>query len=68
MPLCINATFEMEKLKKQASEIHQKMDGETYEEVLLAVRSRQVSQCYVRQVQRAQLHLPGGALPGEAAQ
>ena len=34
----------MEKLKKQASEVHQKLDGYTYEEVLLAVRSRQDSQ------------------------
>ena len=43
----------MEKLKKQASEVHQ--IGYTYEEVLLAVRSRQDSQRYVRQVQSAQI-------------
>ena len=45
----------MEKLKRQASEFHQKLDGYTYEEVLLAARSRQDSQRYVRQVQRAQI-------------
>ena len=50
-----NLTFEMERLKKQASEVHQKLDGYTYEEVLLAVRSRQNSQRYVCQVQRAQI-------------
>ena len=55
MPLSTNHTFEMEKLKKQASEVHQKLDGYTYEEVLLAVRSRQDSQRYVRQVQRTDL-------------
>ena len=43
----------MEKLKRQASEFHQKLDVYTYEEVLLAVRSRQDSERYVRQVQRA---------------
>ena len=42
-------------MKRQASEVHQKLDGYTYEEVLLAVRSGQDSQRYVRQVQRAQI-------------
>ena len=55
MPLSTNPTFEMEKLKKQASEVHRKLDGYTYEEVLLAVRSRQDSQRYIHQVQRAQI-------------
>ena len=55
MPLSTNLTFEMEKLKKQASDVHQKLDGYTYEEVLLAARSRQDSQRYVRQVQRTQI-------------
>ena len=46
----------MEKLKRQqASEVHQKVDGYIYEEFLLAVRSRQDSQRYVCQVQRAQI-------------
>ena len=55
MPLSANPTIEMEKLKKQASEVHQKLDGYTYEEVLLAVRSLQDSQRYFRQLQRAQI-------------
>ena len=55
MPLSNSPTFEMEKLKRQASEFHQKLDGYTYEEVLLAVRSRQDSERYVRQVQRARI-------------
>ena len=55
MPLSTSPTFEMEKLKRQASEVRQKLDGYTYEEVLLAVRSRQDSQRYVRQVQRVQI-------------
>ena len=37
-------------MKKQASEVHQKLDRYTYVEVLLAVRSRQDSQRYVRQI------------------
>ena len=55
MPLSTSPTFEMEKLKKQVSEVHQKLDRYTYEEVLLAVRPRQDSQRYVRQVQREQI-------------
>ena len=55
MPLYTSPTFEMKKLKMQASEVHRKLDGYNYEEVLLAVRSRQDSQRYVRQVQRAQI-------------
>ena len=55
MPLSTNPTFDLDKLKTQASEFQLKLDGYTYEEVLLAVRSRQISQCYVRQVQRAQI-------------
>ena len=45
----------MEKLKRQSTEVQQKLDGYNYEDFLLAVRSRQVSQRYVRQVQRAQI-------------
>ena len=55
MPLSTSPTFEIEKLKRQASEVHQKLDGYTYEEILLAVRPRQDSQRYARQVQRAQI-------------
>ena len=55
MPFSTNPTFEMEKLKKRASEVHQKLDGYTYEKVLLAVGFRQDSQSYVRQMQRAQI-------------
>ena len=55
LTLSTNPTFEMEKLKMQASEVHQKLDRYSYKEVLLAVRSRQDSQHYVRQVQRAQI-------------
>ena len=54
MLLSINHAFEIEKLKKQASEVHWKLNGYLYE-VLLEVRSRQDSQRYVRQVQRAQI-------------
>ena len=57
MPLFTNPTFEMEKLKKRASEFHQNLDGYNHENVLLAVRSRQDSQCFVRQVQRAQIFI-----------
>ena len=49
-----NPTFEMEKLKKPASEVHQNLDIYTYGEFLLAVGSRKDSQSYVCQVQRAQ--------------
>ena len=55
MPLSTSPTFEMEKVKRQASEDYQKMDGYTYEDVLLAVRSRQDSQRYIRQEQRPQI-------------
>ena len=41
MPLSTGLTFEMEKLKRQASEVHQKLDEYTYEEVLLAVQPQQ---------------------------
>ena len=45
----------MEKLKKQASKIRQKLDGYTYEEVLQRARDRQDSQLYVRHMQRSQI-------------
>ena len=57
MPLSTKPTLEMEKLKKQASEIHQKLNGYIYEDDLLAVRSRQDSQRYVRQLQRTQIFI-----------
>ena len=55
MFLSTSPTFEMEKLKRQASEVHRKLDGFTYEEILLAVRSRQGSKRYVRQMLCAQI-------------
>ena len=55
MPLSTNPTFEMEKLKKQASEVQQKLNGYTYEEVLLAMQSREASQRYVCQGQLPQI-------------
>ena len=47
MPLSTSPTFEMEKLKRQASEVHQKLDEYTYEEVLLAVQSQQDPQRFL---------------------
>ena len=47
MILSSSPTFEMEKLKKQTSGVHQNLDDSTYKEVVQAVRSQKNAPLYV---------------------